>query len=225
MLKKAVPNLKRWVSGYLVAVMTLMLVFNNSFAFSALAAETASGSNAEKEASASDAFKNSKVSLKNSQKEDVQFLIFSEQSSYEPGETVCLDLYIKNNTDKTITDGLLKIARAKGIEKDSAYFEDMTDLYEAANREEDPVEITITTSYNDDGTLNGEEFTSTNINNENGITVKHEIDGRYSLVAGIANNAGALLPSTGGIGTTIFYAVGIILMAGAVFFIVRKKRA
>ena len=114
MLKKAVPNLKRWVSGYLVAVMTLMLVFNNSFAFSALAAETASGSNAEKEASASDAFKNSKVSLKNSQKEDVQFLIFSEQSSYEPGETVCLDLYIKNNTDKTITDGLLKIARAKG---------------------------------------------------------------------------------------------------------------
>ena len=62
MLKKAVPNLKRWVSGYLVAVMTLMLVFNNSFAFSALAAETASGSNAEKEASASDAFKNSKVS-------------------------------------------------------------------------------------------------------------------------------------------------------------------
>ncbi len=142
MLKKAVPNLKRWVSGYLVAVMTLMLVFNNSFAFSALAAETASGSNAEKEASASDAFKNSKVSLKNSQKEDVQFLIFSEQSSYEPGETVCLDLYIKNNTDKTITDGLLKIARAKGIEKDSAYFEDMTDLYEAANREEEKPEET-----------------------------------------------------------------------------------
>ena len=142
MLKKAVPNLKRWVSGYLVAVMTLMLVFNNSFAFSALAAETASGSNAEKEASASDAFKNSKVSLKNSQKEDVQFLIFSEQSSYEPGETVCLDLYIKNNTDKTITDGLLKIARAKGIEEDSAYFEDMTDLYEAANREEEKPEET-----------------------------------------------------------------------------------
>ena len=41
----------------------------------------------------------------------------------------------------------------------------------------------------------------------------------------IENRAGSLLPSTGGIGTTIFYAAGIILMAGAVFFIVRRKRA
>lgn len=41
----------------------------------------------------------------------------------------------------------------------------------------------------------------------------------------VENSAGALLPSTGGIGTTIFYAAGIILMAGAVFFVVRRKRA
>lgn len=41
----------------------------------------------------------------------------------------------------------------------------------------------------------------------------------------VANNTGTILPGTGGIGTTIFYAAGIILMAGAVFFVIRRKRA
>lgn len=42
----------------------------------------------------------------------------------------------------------------------------------------------------------------------------------------VKNESGVQLPSTGGIGTTIFYAAGIILMAGAVFFVVvRKKNA
>ncbi len=41
----------------------------------------------------------------------------------------------------------------------------------------------------------------------------------------VENHAGSLLPSTGGIGTTIFYAAGIILMAGAVFFVIRRRKA
>ena len=40
----------------------------------------------------------------------------------------------------------------------------------------------------------------------------------------IVNNTGTELPSTGGIGTTIFYIAGSLLVAGAiVFFVVRRR--
>ncbi len=40
----------------------------------------------------------------------------------------------------------------------------------------------------------------------------------------IINNAGTILPSTGGIGTTIFYAVGGILVLAAVILLVTRRR-
>ncbi len=45
-----------------------------------------------------------------------------------------------------------------------------------------------------------------------------------TLTANIINNAGSELPSTGGIGTTIFYVVGGILILGAVVLLITKKR-
>lgn len=45
-----------------------------------------------------------------------------------------------------------------------------------------------------------------------------------SLSADVINNAGTTLPSTGGMGTTVFYVVGGGLMAVAVVLLVTKKR-
>ena len=46
-----------------------------------------------------------------------------------------------------------------------------------------------------------------------------------SLSADVINKSGSTLPSTGGIGTTIFYVVGGILMAGAAVLLITKRRA
>ena len=48
--------------------------------------------------------------------------------------------------------------------------------------------------------------------------------GLGSLAADIDNFSGSTLPSTGGIGTTIFYIVGAILVIGAGVILVTKKR-
>ena len=45
-----------------------------------------------------------------------------------------------------------------------------------------------------------------------------------SVTAKVENQAGALLPSTGGMGTTIFYILGSILVVAAVVLLVTKKR-
>ena len=47
---------------------------------------------------------------------------------------------------------------------------------------------------------------------------------RLSVTAEVANNTGTLLPSTGGMGTTVFYVLGAVLVVGAGVLLVTKKR-
>lgn len=47
---------------------------------------------------------------------------------------------------------------------------------------------------------------------------------QLSVTAKVENQAGTLLPSTGGVGTTVFYVLGAVLVLGAVVLLVTKKR-
>ena len=63
---------------------------------------------------------------------------------------------------------------------------------------------------------------------KDGETVNIDL-GTVDLTAGsitttVVNQSGSKLPSTGGIGTTIFYVLGAILVVGAVVLLVTKKR-
>ena len=49
-------------------------------------------------------------------------------------------------------------------------------------------------------------------------------EGEYATRIEVENSTGTELPSTGGIGTTIFYVVGGLLMAGAIILLITKKK-
>ena len=49
-------------------------------------------------------------------------------------------------------------------------------------------------------------------------------EAELSVTATVENSAGALLPSTGGMGTTLFYVLGAVLVVGAGVLLITKKR-
>lgn len=56
-------------------------------------------------------------------------------------------------------------------------------------------------------------------------SVEYTRDGKTFTELEVVNTAGSILPSTGGMGTTIFYVLGVVLIvAGAAYFIVRRKQ-
>ncbi len=77
--------------------------------------------------------------------------------------------------------------------------------------------ITITVAFDSDtGT-----FTVTDMF---GLGTRFDFDVNDELEIYILNNTGARLPSTGGIGTVIFYVIGAVLVCGAVILLITRRR-
>lgn len=95
-----------------------------------------------------------------------------------------------------------------GLDADTYYLEEV-EAPAGYNKLAEPVKVTITASIN--AATNVGTATVTYGENSTG-TVK------------IENKTGVELPSTGGVGTTIFYVIGGLLMAVAVVLLVTKKK-
>lgn len=86
----------------------------------------------------------------------------------------------------------------------------------------DPIEFTVTATH--DITSDNPALTELNGNKVTGEITFTSNTGDGSLTADVVNQSGATLPETGGIGTTIFYIVGGILVVTAGILLITKKR-
>lgn len=68
------------------------------------------------------------------------------------------------------------------------------------------------------------QFNGFEASQDGGATVSADKETGTAIVT-VTNHRGSILPSTGGMGTTIFYVVGIVLVAGAATVLFAKKRA
>lgn len=126
------------------------------------------------------------------------------------GEAYTVDA---NGTDtfKTTANGDINI---KGLDRDT-YILVETTAPAGYNILTNGIEIklTNTTEYNRDNYTTGEHK-----------EVKFTVNEKESHIVDVENKSGSMLPETGGIGTTIFYIAGTLLMACAVYVVTAKGR-
>lgn len=96
------------------------------------------------------------------------------------------------------------------------YYLEETQAPSGYNKMDDPVRVTITPTFTNNA------LTALGFDVDGVPGTGNHNTGVVSIQ--VRNNAGATLPSTGGMGTTLFYIVGAALMLGAAAVIVAKKR-
>ena len=138
-----------------------------------------------------------------------KFVLYKEVTTGEGAQAVTTKLYYKwndtaqkvewveNKADATVkTTGSNGAASFDGIANGTYYLEEI-EAPAGYNQLKEPVQVTV-----------------------NGGTAEAQL----TVTQPVANSTGTELPSTGGMGTTLFYTLGAILVLGAGVLLVTKKR-
>ena len=159
----------------------------------------------------------------NKKLKDAEFILYNADGEYAVVDnagkvTNWTKTESEATTLKSDTNGLFKIA---GLD-DGKYYLKETKAPEGYNLLDAPIEIVI------DATTSAFGITELTITVDDGDNTTNDTangDKANGIVATtVKNNVGATLPETGGMGTTIFYALGGLLAVGAVILLVTKRR-
>lgn len=130
-------------------------------------------------------------------------------------------------TEKTLTvdEKTSSVFTAKGLD-DGYYRLTETKAPNNYNKLKDAIYFEITAKHDVESDTPGlEEFSGTDITTGATTTFTFASDKEEgSLSTDVINKKGSTLPETGGIGTTIFYVVGVVLMLGAGVLLITKRR-
>ena len=162
-----------------------------------------------------DGTENDAVSENSKRLKDATFILYKVKDGknlyYVQDKTTKDVTWIETEADATkFTTDVNGKATFQGIAAGTYYLRE-TQAPAGYNSLKKDVKVEITATYKENGELLDSSATSTN-------------NKQYVQVQSIANKAGAVLPSTGGIGTTIFYVLGSILALGAAVLLIAKKR-
>lgn len=152
------------------------------------------------------------------QNDDVTEYVIVDENGKVAGWTTDKDAASVLKSDE---NGLFKVI---GLD-DGTYFLEEVKAPTGYNKLENPIEIVIKAETNNGQTWDGVPADAL-------VKLDVTADGKAGTgdvntgIAGItvANNKGSELPETGGIGTTIFYIVGSVLVVGAAILLITKKR-
>ena len=151
--------------------------------------------------------------------EGAEFILYKENENKEKlyytwDETQKIVGWVTDENAATkVTTDANGAASFKGIDATTYYLEEVK-APDGYNTLEGPEEVMM--GAHADGIKTGDMVdTNAPLNEQNK---------RYQFTSKITNNKGTVLPSTGGIGTTIFYVVGGLLMVGAAILLITKKR-
>ena len=120
------------------------------------------------------------------------------------------------------SDGVFKVA---GLE-DGTYYLKETEAPTGYNLLSNAIELTIAATTVNNQTWEGtasDALTALTISVDGGTAENGTVSSGV-VSATVTNTKGSVLPTTGGIGTTIFYIVGVILVLGAGVLLVTRRR-